>query len=168
MNEPDAVANLTIMMEAFQKIASVLRRDADACMAELDCFLSEKKELAGNVTKAMAELSREAKNRCELQDRLAAIEAAKKAQEPRDPLFLSGGLQYENELKAWGRQGWDAAAALRVELVRAQERIAEHAAALETANDAHLVAHEDAMRYKAEVEQLRAALNPVGVEVDLG
>lgn len=62
--------------------------------------------------------------RTDAQTRLAAIDAAKAGEPPiPDEFFGGAGEDPDRVLErrtAWGRQGWDAAAALRVELTRSQ------------------------------------------------
>lgn len=58
------------------------------------------------------------------EDRLAAIDAAKAGEPPiPEPVTMERIDVYERRLVRWGRQGWDAAAAMRVELAEANQRI---------------------------------------------
>ena len=90
----------------------VLREQLDDARAEVEQLKAELEHEKGHPL--MSEW-------LELKARLAAIDAAK-AGDPKEPdwtlgeRFGRGSNWVERETRAWGRQGWDAAAALRVEL----------------------------------------------------
>lgn len=59
----------------------------------------------------------------EAQDRLAAIDAAREGEPPMPSKNVLTWINWATGMEAWGRQGWDAAAALRVALAEVTARL---------------------------------------------
>jgi len=93
----------------------ILAREKEQAEARVKVLEDERDERDGWSTRS-TDLFADLKK---VKARLAAIDAAK-AGEPKGPSVNVGGMKdfqigHIEELRSWGRQGWDAAAALRVE-----------------------------------------------------